>query len=107
SLDEMAHVASEMERNNFDIPLLIGGATTSRMHTAVKIAPKYSNAVVHVSDASRAVGVVGNLISPENRDAFIAQTQQSQVTDREKYFSRGDRKLLPLAEARARKIAID
>jgi 5-methyltetrahydrofolate--homocysteine methyltransferase len=107
SLDEMAHVASEMERNGFDIPLLIGGATTSRMHTAVKIAPKYSHAVVHVSDASRAVGVVGNLISPENRDEFIAETQQHQVTDREKYFSRGDRKLLPLAEARARKVPIE
>lgn len=107
SLDEMAHVASEMERNNFDIPLLIGGATTSRMHTAVKIAPKYSHAVVHVSDASRAVGVVGNLISPENRDDFIAETQKHQVTDREKYFSRGDRKLLPIAEARAKKIPIE
>src|SRR5437016_11809149 len=65
SLDEMAHVAKEMQREGLDIPLLIGGATTSRAHTSVKIAPNYGNAVVHVLDASRAVGVVGNLINPQ------------------------------------------
>ena len=63
SLDEMVHVAKEMEREGFDVPLLIGGATTSRMHTAVKIAPAYRQPVVHVLDASRAVGVVGSLLS--------------------------------------------
>ena len=70
SLDEMTHVASEMERQGFTIPLLIGGATTSRTHTAVKIAPAYSGPVVHVIDASRAVGVAGALIQPDRRDAL-------------------------------------
>jgi len=73
SLEEMAYVASEMEREGFDIPLLIGGATTSRVHTAVKIQPRYSRApIVHVNDASRAVGVVGALLSPQARDAYAA-----------------------------------
>ena len=72
SLDEMAHVAAEMERQGFTIPLLIGGATTSRTHTAVKIAPAYSGPVVHVHDASRAVGVAGSLVQPDRRDAFVA-----------------------------------
>src|SRR4029434_10598350 len=70
SLDEMAHVAREMEREGFKVPLLIGGATTSRAHTAVKIAPGYAEPVVHVLDASRAVGVVGHLKSPELKGAF-------------------------------------
>src|SRR5438105_15668170 len=70
SLDEMVHVAKEMERQGFEIPLLIGGATTSRVHTAVKIAPNYSKPVVHVLDASRAVGVVASLKSPELRGKF-------------------------------------
>ena len=72
SLDEMAHVAREMERQGFKIPLLIGGATTSKAHTAVKIAPGYGQAVVHVLDASRAVPIVGNLISAQHRGAFTA-----------------------------------
>ena len=72
SLDEMAHVAAEMEREGFDIPLLIGGATTSRVHTAVKIHPRYARCqAVHVNDASRAVGVVSSLLTPETRDATI------------------------------------
>ena len=68
SLDEMVHVAREMKRNNFSIPLLIGGATTSRMHTAVRIAPEYDNGVIHVLDASRSVTVAGNLLNKENKD---------------------------------------
>ncbi len=77
SLDEMAHVAKEMERQGFKIPLLIGGATTSKAHTAVKIAPGYGQAVVHVLDASRAVPIVGSLISAERRPAFV-QTIKSE-----------------------------
>src|SRR5262249_54839114 len=71
SLDEMAHVAKEMEREGFSLPLLIGGATTSRAHTAIKIAPNYRHPVVHVLDASRAVGVVGSLISDERKTEFV------------------------------------
>jgi len=71
SLDEMVHMASEMERLGMDIPLLIGGATTSRIHTAVKIDPKYSNAAVYVADASRAVGVAGDLLSEERREGYV------------------------------------
>src|SRR5438093_13158658 len=70
SLDEMVHVAKEMQREGFTIPLLIGGATTSAKHTAVKIAPAYSRPVVHVLDASRAVGVAGQLKNPELREAL-------------------------------------
>ena len=73
SLDEMAHVAREMERQGFKLPLLIGGATTSRAHTAVKIAPHYSEPVVHVLDASRAVPVTTSLLSDEGKPAFVAQ----------------------------------
>ena len=73
SLDEMVHVAREMERQGFKLPLLIGGATTSRAHTAVKIAPHYSEPVVHVLDASRAVPVTTSLLSEEGRAAFVAQ----------------------------------
>ena len=72
SLEEMAFVAGEMEREGFTIPLLIGGATTSRVHTAVKIAPHYHGPIVHVLDASRAVGVAGNLLSDSLRDGFVA-----------------------------------
>ena len=73
SLDEMVHVAAELEREGFDIPLLIGGATTSRVHTAVKIHPKYARGqAVHVNDASRAVGVVGALMSPDAKTAYVA-----------------------------------
>ena len=78
SLDEMVHVAREMEREGFPVPLLIGGATTSRAHTAVKIAPAYHQPVVHVLDASRAVGVVASLQSPEQRDAFAAENRREQ-----------------------------
>src|ERR1043166_7709111 len=70
SLDEMVHVAREMQREGLDLPLLIGGATTSRVHTAVKIAPGYNEPVIHVLDASRAVGVVSNLKNPLQKTAF-------------------------------------
>lgn len=71
SLDEMVHVAKEMEREKFTMPLLIGGATTSKVHTAVKIEPNYSGVVVHVNDASRSVPVVSNLLSAEQKEKFI------------------------------------
>src|SRR5206468_1335315 len=75
SLDEMVHVAKEMERTGFQLPLLIGGATTSSKHTAVKIAPGFSQPVVHVLDASRAVGVAGSLINPQLKPAFVKGVQ--------------------------------
>src|SRR6185312_12951015 len=75
SLDEMVHVAQEMERESFSVPLLIGGATTSRAHTAVKISQHYRGSVVHVLDASRAVGVVSNLLNDELKGDFDAQTR--------------------------------
>ncbi len=78
SLEEMGHVAAEMEREGFSLPLLIGGATTSRAHTAVKIAPRYSGPVVHVADASRAVGVVSGLLG-DGRDAFVAGVRDDQA----------------------------
>ena len=79
SLDEMVHVAKEMRRQGFQIPLLIGGATTSAIHTAVKIAPAYDHAVVHVADASRAVGVAGHLMNPAMAAAFADQVQRAQA----------------------------
>ncbi len=107
SLDEMVHVAREMERQNFTIPLLIGGATTSRAHTAVKVAPAYSGTVVHVLDASRSVPVVGNLLSPDNKEKFAADTRLEYDQMREGYLSRQkDKKYLPLPQARANKLPI-
>src|SRR6266536_2880635 len=75
SLEEMAITAGELEREGFSVPLLIGGATTSRAHTAVKIEPRYSGPTVHVVDASRAVGVAGQLMNLATRDAFVAATR--------------------------------
>ena len=75
SLEEMAHVAREMQRDGFSVPLLIGGATTSRAHTAVKIAPNYPGPVVYVPDASRSVTVVSSLLSTEQRDTFVAEVR--------------------------------
>ena len=72
SLDEMANLARELEREGFSLPLLIGGASTSKLHTAVKIAPGYGGPTVYVTDASKAVGVVGNLLSARERDAYAA-----------------------------------
>ena len=108
SLDEMTHVAAEMERQGFTIPLLIGGATTSRTHTAVKIAPNYSGPVVHVIDASRAVGVAGALIQPDRRDAFVAGIRDEYETvRRERAGSRAKEKRLTVEEARANRVPID
>jgi len=107
SLDEMVHVAKEMEREGFTVPLLIGGATTSRVHTAVKIAPGYSQSVVHVLDASRAVGVVGNLKSPELKKTFAAENRKDQDKLREQHKAPKAAPLLTLEEARRRKPPID
>jgi 5-methyltetrahydrofolate--homocysteine methyltransferase len=109
SLDEMAYVASEMEREGFDIPLLIGGATTSRVHTAVKIHPNYARGqTVHVNDASRAVGVVGTLLSPDTKANYVAslRAEYRKVADA---HARGeaDKARLSLEKARANAVAID
>ncbi len=103
SLDEMVHVAKEMDTQGFSVPLLIGGATTSSIHTAVKIAPAYKRPVVHVLDASRAVGVASNLISPGLREKFVETNARDQASAREKYLSRQTEiPMLSLTEARLR-----
>ncbi len=108
SLDEMQHVAREMQRQGFTIPLLIGGATTSRVHTAVKIAHHYEPPVIHVLDASRAVPVVGALINPETRGNYALKNQAQQNKDREIYLAnREQKKGIPLAAARANRTPID
>jgi 5-methyltetrahydrofolate--homocysteine methyltransferase len=108
SLDEMVHVAREMEREGFNIPLLIGGATTSRVHTAVKIGPGYHGPVIHVADASRAVGVIGSLMSPEMQTAFVEENRRVQEVAREAHRNRQpQRALLTLAQARARRPNIE
>jgi 5-methyltetrahydrofolate--homocysteine methyltransferase len=107
SLEEMVHVAKEMEREGFTVPLLIGGATTSRTHTAVKIAPAYRNPVIHVQDASRAVGVMGSLVSADLKTAFADDNRKEQELTREKHSSRKAQPLLPLAEARSKKPIYD
>ncbi|RMH44673.1 MAG: methionine synthase [Deltaproteobacteria bacterium] len=107
SLDEMVHVAREMQRRAMTVPLLIGGATTSSKHTAVKIAPEYSHVTVHVRDASLAVGVVGSLLS-DRRDAFIAETRAAQERARTTHAGATRRRaIVPLAEARRRRPPID
>ena len=107
SLDEMVHVAKEMEREGFSIPLLIGGATTSRAHTAVKIAPSYRHPVVHVLDASRAVGVVSSLGNKEQRPAFARANCEEQEKLRQQYSGPRIAPLVSLQEARARRAPID
>ncbi len=107
SLDEMVYVAREMERRQLKTPLLIGGATTSRQHTAVKIAPEYSGATVHVLDASRAVDVVSSLISDRQRDAFVESTRQDQAQLREQYGNRRQKALLTYEAARANHLQTD
>ena len=108
SLDEMVHVARELTREGFTVPLLIGGATTSHPHTAVKVAPEYAHGVVHVIDASRVVNVVAALLSPEKKGAFLAEVKVKQGKAREDFAARrAVRKLLPLATARARKPSFD
>ncbi len=109
SLDEMVHLATEMEREGFDLPLLIGGATTSKVHTAVKIAPRYARGqVVYVTDASRAVGVVGKLLSPGQRKAYAAQVRSDYAEVAERH-ERGEaaKRRLPLAQARANALRLD
>ena len=102
SLEEMSHVAREMKRQGFALPLLIGGATTSRAHTALKIAPHYGAPTVWVKDASRAVGVVQSLISPELRPAFVAANDADYAEIRARHANRGDAKrLVALDKARA------
>jgi 5-methyltetrahydrofolate--homocysteine methyltransferase len=106
SLDEMAAVAREMERRGMTMPLLIGGATTSRQHTAVKIAPEYHGPVVHVLDASRAVDVVSTLLGSK-RDEFDRSNRGEQETTREKYAARAEKPLLSYERARANRLQTD
>ena len=108
SLDEMVHVAQEMDREGFRVPLLIGGATTSRAHTAVKIAPHYRASTVHVLDASRAVGVVNSLLNEELKSAFDKKTREEYERLRQQHAAKArDKKLLTLAEARDNRTRID
>jgi 5-methyltetrahydrofolate--homocysteine methyltransferase len=108
SLDEMVHVAKEMKRTGCTVPLLIGGATTSAAHTAVKIEPEYDHGVVHVLDASRVVNVVSSLLSPETKPAYMAEVRAKQEKQREEFAARRARKpLLSLASARARRQTFD
>ncbi|HAB27127.1 MAG TPA: methionine synthase, partial [Xanthomarina gelatinilytica] len=107
SLDEMAYVSQEMEKKNLDIPLIIGGATTSRAHTSVKIAPNYSETVVHINDASRAVTVVGNLLQKDNK-VFKKQIREEYDAFREQFLKRTKEKVyLTIEEARKNKFQID
>jgi 5-methyltetrahydrofolate--homocysteine methyltransferase len=107
SLEEMVHVAREMEREGFQIPLLIGGATTSVKHTAVKIAPSYQGTVAYVKDASRSVGVVDRLTRPEQRKAFDEENRTTQEQEREDFRKRRQRKLVPYSEAVSRRFVPD
>ena len=105
SLDEMVHVAREMERQGFKLPLLIGGATTSRAHTAIKIAPHYSEPVLHVLDASRAVPVATSLLSQESKQAFVEQ-QRSEYEALRKAHAAPRQPVVPIEEARSRRTSI-
>ncbi|HHK74536.1 MAG TPA: methionine synthase, partial [Rhizobiales bacterium] len=109
SLDEMCHVAAEMERTGFDVPLMIGGATTSKVHTAVKINPNYERGQsVYVLDASRAVGVASKLINPQEREAYAAQIRKDYEDMAERHAAGGKgRTLVTLEEARANRMKID
>jgi 5-methyltetrahydrofolate--homocysteine methyltransferase len=109
SLDEMSFLAGELERQGLNVPLLIGGATTSRVHTAVKIDPKYSGGpVVHVNDASRAVGVASALLSPEKREGYAAEVRADYAKISAAHFrAQADKKRLKLADARANAMTID
>ncbi len=108
SLDEMVHVAREMTRLGFDIPLMIGGATTSKAHTAVKIEPQYAHGAIYVADASRAVGVASTLLSAEQKPAFLADIQAEYTQVRERRASRNEAKnLIPIEEARANHTPVD
>ncbi|WP_243470921.1 methionine synthase [Winogradskyella sp. MH6] len=107
SLDEMVTISKEMEKQNFKIPLMVGGATTSKAHSAVKIAPHYSNTVIHVNDASRAVTVVGDLLQKDNQ-IFKAQIREEYNLFREKFLNRTKQKeYISIEEARQKKFKID
>ncbi len=106
SLDEMVHVASEMQRQGLEVPLLIGGATTSRKHTAVKIAPCYRHETIHVLDASRAVTTVSELLSGDARADFVAKNREDQDVMRREYEER-ERKLLPYEAAKSQSLALE
>ncbi|HEX8421759.1 MAG TPA: dihydropteroate synthase, partial [Sphingomonas sp.] len=107
SLDEMVTVAEEMKRARMTMPLLIGGATTSKVHTALRISPAYDGPVVHVLDASRAVGVATTLVSDTGRDSYVAGVAADYEAVREARANKGQNDLLPLAEARARQFPTD
>lgn len=107
SLEEMAYVASEMKRQNFDIPLLIGGATTSKVHTAVKIAPKYDHGAIYVTDASRAVGVASKLLSAGQRDEFLTEVKTDYNTMRSAHErSQKTKNRISIADARANRLKL-
>jgi 5-methyltetrahydrofolate--homocysteine methyltransferase len=107
SLDEMAFVAREMERRHMTLPLLIGGATTSRQHTAVKIAPEFQQPTVHVPDASRVTDVVASLLNPVQKPAFDRANRDEQARLRDQYASRSERPMLSYARARANRLKAD
>ncbi|MBX2829871.1 MAG: methionine synthase [Rhodospirillales bacterium] len=108
SLEEMTYVAAEMEREGLDIPLLIGGATTSKVHTAVKIAPNYNKSVVYVIDASRAVGVASKLVSETHREAFASELKAEYVAMAEKHAAQQlQKKRFSIGDARANKVQLD
>jgi len=108
SLDEMVHVAREMKRNNFTIPLLIGGATTSRLHTAVRIAQEYDNGVIHVLDASRSVTVAGNLLSKENKTEFLSGIKTEYEKLKKDFGNKKSAKvLLPFEKVQQNKFPVD
>ncbi len=108
SLDEMVHVAEEMDRENLDIPILIGGATTSKAHTAVKIAPVFNSPVVHVRDASQSVGIIDKLKSPKTKDDYIRQLKEDQQNLRDKHSGRSSKaEYVSLQEARDNRFRVD
>ena len=107
SLDEMVQVAEEMERRGMEIPLLIGGATTSRRHTSIKIAPNYSGPTVHVIDASLVTKVVSSLLNPVEKIEFVEQNRDRQARDRDVYTQRSSRQMLSIEEARANRPQLD
>ena len=108
SLDEMVYLAKELDKLNVQIPIMIGGATTSRAHTAVKIAPQYQSTVVHVNDASRAVTVAGNLLNADNKEKYTQDIRAEYDALREGYLSRSrDKNFLTIEQARANKLQLD
>ena len=107
SLDEMVNVAKEMQRRKLDLPLLIGGATTSKQHTAVRIAPEYGQPTIHVIDASRVVGVVSDLLDPGRREVLDRSNRALQEKLREQHAGKATRPILPLAQSRANRARLD